>query len=189
MIEIAVEKPNSTYSDLMKEFSGRTQQLLLPKFKKAKDEVLTKRRIDRIKELEEENEGLMQEDKDEGLELTLSGGNCSKEEVLLNCAYSISLFTTITIHEAAHSVKAILSFRVPEQRFGKEEIQYLHDYTGISTSVGLTANPIVKLSSVIGNNVTALRGDLSYDSKTGEVTKFNAGLTVTKDDLVASLIL
>jgi cell shape-determining protein MreC len=63
MIEIAVEKPNSTYSDLMKEFSGRTQQLLLPKFKKAKDEVLTKRRIDRIKELEEENEGLMQEDK------------------------------------------------------------------------------------------------------------------------------
>jgi voltage-dependent anion channel protein 2 len=71
----------------------------------------------------------------------------------------------------------------------QEEIQYLHDYTGISTSVGLTANPIVKLSSVIGNNVTALRGDLSYDSKTGEVTKFNAGLTVTKDDLVASLIL
>jgi voltage-dependent anion channel protein 2 len=69
------------------------------------------------------------------------------------------------------------------------EIQYLHDYAGISASVGLTANPIVNLSGVIGTNVTALGSDLSYDSKTGEVTKFNAGVTVTKDDLVASLIL
>jgi hypothetical protein len=59
MIEIVGEKPNSTYSDLMKEFPGRTQQLLLPKFKKATYKVLTKRRIDRIKELEEENEKLM----------------------------------------------------------------------------------------------------------------------------------
>ncbi|PNX94762.1 mitochondrial outer membrane protein porin [Trifolium pratense] len=100
-----------------------------------------------------------------------------------------NLFTTITVNEAAPGLKAILSFRVPEQRSGKAEIQYLHDYAGISASVGLTANPIVNLSGVIGTNVTALGSDLSYDSKTGEVTKFNAGVSFTKDDLVASLIL
>ncbi|CAL5185840.1 unnamed protein product [Lathyrus oleraceus] len=100
-----------------------------------------------------------------------------------------NLFTTITVNEAAPGLKTILSFRVPEQRSGKVEVQYLHDYAGVSASVGLTANPIVNLSGVIGTNVIALGHDLSYDTKTGELTKFNAGLNFTKDDLVASLVL
>lgn len=67
------------------------------------------------------------------------------------------------------------------------EVQYLHDYAGISTSVGLTANPIVNFSGVVGTNVLALGTDLSFDTKIGELTKLNAGLNFTKDDLVASL--
>ena len=67
------------------------------------------------------------------------------------------------------------------------EVQYLHDYAGISTSVGLTANPIVNFSGVVGTNVLALGTDVSFDTKIGELTKFNAGLNFTKDDLVASL--
>lgn len=67
------------------------------------------------------------------------------------------------------------------------EVQYLHDYAGISTSLGLTANPIVNFSGVIGTNVLALGTDLSFDSKIGELTKLDAGLNFTKDDLVASL--
>ena len=69
------------------------------------------------------------------------------------------------------------------------EVQYLHDYAGISTSVGLTANPIVNFSGVIGTNVLALGADLSFDTKIGELTKSNAGLSFTKDDLIASLTL
>ncbi|KAJ1386889.1 Porin, eukaryotic type [Sesbania bispinosa] len=98
-----------------------------------------------------------------------------------------NLFTTITVNEPAPGLKTILSFRVPDQRSGKVEVQYLHDYAGISTSVGLTANPIVNLSGVIGTNLLALGTDLSFDTKIGELTKFNAGLNFTKDDLVASL--
>ena len=67
------------------------------------------------------------------------------------------------------------------------EVQYLHDYAGISTSVGLTANPIVNFSGVVGTDVLALGTDVSYDTKIGELTKFNAGLNFTKVDLVASL--
>ncbi|XP_019263437.1 PREDICTED: mitochondrial outer membrane protein porin of 34 kDa [Nicotiana attenuata] len=98
-----------------------------------------------------------------------------------------NLFTTITVDEAAPGLKTILSFRVPDQRSGKLEVQYLHDYAGISTSVGLTANPIVNFSGVVGTNILALGTDVSFDTKTGDFTKCNAGLSFTNADLVASL--
>ncbi|KAG4958770.1 hypothetical protein JHK87_035403 [Glycine soja] len=98
-----------------------------------------------------------------------------------------NLLTTITVNEPAPGLKTIFSFRVPDQRSGKVEVQYLHDYAGISTSVGLTANPIVNFSGVVGTNVLALGTDVSFDTKIGELTKLNAGLNFTKDDLVASL--
>ncbi|XP_014498228.1 outer plastidial membrane protein porin [Vigna radiata var. radiata] len=100
-----------------------------------------------------------------------------------------NLFTTITVNEPAPGLKAIFNFKVPDQRSGKVELQYLHDYAGISTSVGLTANPIVNFSGVVGTNVLALGADLSFDTKIGELTKSNAGLSFTKDDLIASLTL
>ncbi|MED6144745.1 Voltage-dependent anion-selective channel protein 1 [Stylosanthes scabra] len=98
-----------------------------------------------------------------------------------------NLFTTITVDEPTPGLKAIFSFKVPDQRSGKVELQYLHDYAGVSTSVGLTANPIVNLSAVVGTNVLALGVDLSYDTKSGDLIKSNSGLSFTKDDLIAAL--
>ncbi|GMH01690.1 hypothetical protein Nepgr_003529 [Nepenthes gracilis] len=97
--------------------------------------------------------------------------------------------TTITADEPAPGLKAILSFIVPDQRSGKVELQYLHEYAGISTAIGLTANPIVNLSVVAGTNVLALGTDLSFDSATGSFSKCNAGLSFTSSDLIASLSL
>ncbi|XWS32838.1 hypothetical protein CRYUN_Cryun22dG0024400 [Craigia yunnanensis] len=100
-----------------------------------------------------------------------------------------NLFTTITVDEPAPGLKTIFSFRVPDQRSGKVELQYLHDYAGISSSIGLTANPIVNFSSVIGTNVLALGTDLSFDTKTGNFTKCSTGLNFSNADLIASLAL
>ncbi|XP_010550070.1 PREDICTED: mitochondrial outer membrane protein porin of 34 kDa-like [Tarenaya hassleriana] len=100
-----------------------------------------------------------------------------------------TLLTTITVDEPAPGLKSIFSFKVPDQRSGKVELQYLHDYAGISTSIGLTANPVVNFSGVVGSNVLALGTDVSFDTKTGNFTKCNAGLSFTKDDLIASLTL
>ena len=102
---------------------------------------------------------------------------------------SSNLVTTITVDEPAPGLKAIFSFKVPDQRSGKVELQYLHDYAGISTSIGLTANPIVNFSGVIGSNLLALGTDLSFDTKTGNFTKVNAGLSFANADLIASLTL
>ncbi|XP_062009955.1 mitochondrial outer membrane protein porin of 34 kDa-like [Rosa rugosa] len=98
-----------------------------------------------------------------------------------------NLLTTVTIDQPAPGLKAILSFKLPDQRSGKAELQYLHDYAGISTSVGLTANPVVNFSGVLGTNLLALGTDVSFDTKTGNFTKCNAGLSFSNADLIASL--
>ncbi|MBA0729908.1 hypothetical protein Golax_025822, partial [Gossypium laxum] len=40
------------------------------------------------------------------------------------------------------------------------ELQYLHEYVGISSSIGLTVNPIVNFLAVLGTNVIALGTDI-----------------------------
>lgn len=104
---------------------------------------------------------------------------------------SSNLSTTITIDEPCRcpGVKTIFSFRVPDQRSGRLEVQYFHDYAGISTSIGLTANPVVNFSGVLGSNVMALGSDISFDTKTGIFTKCNAGFSFSNTDLIASLTL
>lgn len=100
-----------------------------------------------------------------------------------------NLSTTVTVDEPAPGLKAILSFKVPDQRSGKIELQYLHDYAGISTSIGLTANPIVNFSGVLGTNIAAVGTDVSFDTKTGNFTKLNAGFSFSNADLIAALTL
>ncbi|GER41447.1 voltage-dependent anion channel [Striga asiatica] len=69
------------------------------------------------------------------------------------------------------------------------ELQYLHEYAGISTSLGLTAKPIVNFSGVAGNQNAAFGTDISFDTATGNFTKYNAGISFTNADLIASLTL
>lgn len=67
------------------------------------------------------------------------------------------------------------------------ELQYVHDYAGVNASIGLTANPVANLSAVFGTKAFALGADISLDTATGNFTKYNAGLSFTNEDLIASL--
>ncbi|XP_072966365.1 mitochondrial outer membrane protein porin 1 [Typha angustifolia] len=101
-----------------------------------------------------------------------------------------NLLTTVTIDElATPGLKTIFSFVVPDQKSGKVELQYLHEYAGVNASIGLTANPIVNISSVIGSKALALGADVSFDTASGNFTKYNAGLSITNADLIAALTL
>ncbi|KAG4116445.1 hypothetical protein ERO13_D12G170100v2 [Gossypium hirsutum] len=102
---------------------------------------------------------------------------------------SSKLFATITVDEPAPGLKTIFCFIAPDQRSGKVELQYQHEYAGISTSIGLTANPLVNFSGVVGNNSVTVGTDLSFDTASGNFTKLNAGLNFTHSDLIASLTL
>ncbi|CAN1196916.1 Mitochondrial outer membrane protein porin of 36 kDa [Linum perenne] len=100
-----------------------------------------------------------------------------------------NLFTTITVDEPAPGLKTIFSFKVPDQRSGKVELQYQHEYTGISTSIGMTASPLVNFAGVVGNNMVSLGTDLCFDTASGNFTKLNAGLSYTNADLIAAVTL
>ncbi|KAF6159950.1 hypothetical protein GIB67_033034 [Kingdonia uniflora] len=96
------------------------------------------------------------------------------------------LLATVTVDEATPGLKTILSYIIPDQQSGKVELQYQHDYAGIATSVGLTANPIVNFSGVVGTNVLGVGTDVSFDTKSGAFIKYNAGLSFQNTDLIAS---
>ncbi|KAI4339366.1 hypothetical protein MLD38_024317 [Melastoma candidum] len=98
-----------------------------------------------------------------------------------------NVITTVTFDEPAPGLKAILSFILPDQKSGKVELQYQHEYAGISTSIGLIATPIINFSGVVGNNTLALGSDVSFDTASGNLTKYNAGLSYFTGDLIASL--
>ncbi|KAA3484455.1 mitochondrial outer membrane protein porin of 34 kDa-like [Gossypium australe] len=131
-----------------------------------------------------------------------------KVDTSSNLHYVYQLFTTIIVDEPP-GLKAIFGFKVPNQRSGKVqnpvsdfklyplkipsyfgiELQYLHECAGISSSIGLIANPIVNFLGVLGTNFLALGIDISFDTKTGNFTKRNAGLSFINADRIASLAL
>ncbi|XP_072979334.1 mitochondrial outer membrane porin-like [Typha angustifolia] len=101
-----------------------------------------------------------------------------------------NFLTTVTVDElGTPGLKTIFSFIVPDQRSGKVELQYLHDYAGVNASVGLTANPIVNLAGVVGTSALAVGADVSFDTATGNFTKYNAVVNFINYDLIASLTL
>ena len=69
------------------------------------------------------------------------------------------------------------------------EVQYLHDYAAVSSSIGLTPNPVINFSGVIGTNVVTLGTEVSFDTKSGNFTKCNAGVSYSNTDLIASFTL
>ncbi|RWW82200.1 hypothetical protein BHE74_00009352 [Ensete ventricosum] len=99
-------------------------------------------------------------------------------------------FSRFTVDElATPGLKTIFSFVIPDQRSGKVELQYLHDYAGVNASIGLTANPVVNLSGVVGSKKVSVGADVAFDTATGNFIKYNAGLSITNADLIASLTL
>ncbi|KAJ6812829.1 mitochondrial outer membrane protein porin 1-like [Iris pallida] len=102
-----------------------------------------------------------------------------------------TVLTTVTVDELVSTpgLKTIISFAVPDQRSGKVELQYLHEFAGVNASIGLTANPVVNLSGVFGTDVLSVGANVSLDTASGYFTKCNAGLSITNTDLIASVIL
>jgi voltage-dependent anion channel protein 2 len=98
------------------------------------------------------------------------------------------LLTTVTVDEfGTPALKSILNLVVPDQRSGKLELQYLHEFAGVNASVGLNPNPMVNLSGVFGSKEVLVGVDVSFDTATSNFTKYNAALSLTNPDLIASL--
>ncbi|XVF36420.1 hypothetical protein REPUB_Repub19eG0057000 [Reevesia pubescens] len=82
------------------------------------------------------------------------------------------------------------SFKLPDYNSGKSEIQYFHEHAALTTGFGQQKkSPAVDFSATIGTPSIAFGAETSYMTSSGEFTKYNAGVNITKPDCNASVIL
>ncbi|KAM0883722.1 hypothetical protein ACQ4PT_031460 [Festuca glaucescens] len=99
------------------------------------------------------------------------------------------LITATTEYPRVPGMKHITTIPFPFKTPGKNELQYQNDYAGLSLGVGMNSKPLINFSGVVGNKSVAVGGDVAYDTAIGDLTKYNAGVSLTKEDLVASVML
>lgn len=70
------------------------------------------------------------------------------------------------------------------------EVQYFHHHATFTTAVGLNQKtPAVDLSATIGTPTFAFGAEAGYETSSGKLTKYTAGISITKPDACASIIL
>ncbi|RRT64149.1 hypothetical protein B296_00037895 [Ensete ventricosum] len=69
------------------------------------------------------------------------------------------------------------------------EVQYFHDHASFASVVALKQSPIVELSGTVGTRGIAFGAEASFNTASGDFTKYSAGVGLTKPDYSASIIL
>lgn len=69
------------------------------------------------------------------------------------------------------------------------EVQYFHDHASFASVVALKHSPIVELSGTVGTRGVAFGAEASFNTASGDFTKYSAGVGLTKPDYSASIIL
>ncbi|KAA0058287.1 mitochondrial outer membrane protein porin 4 [Cucumis melo var. makuwa] len=97
--------------------------------------------------------------------------------------------TKVTVTDILPTTKATLSFRVPDHKSGKLDVQYFHPHAAIDSSIGLHPSPLLEFSAAIGSKNFSLGGDVGFDTTSASFTKYNAGISLNKSDFSAALML
>ncbi|XP_037437110.1 mitochondrial outer membrane protein porin 6-like [Triticum dicoccoides] len=106
-------------------------------------------------------------------------------DVTIDCDSKVS--TAVTFDEVVPGLKTSFGFKVPDQKSGKLDLQYLHDRFTLNSTIGLTSAPVIELATTIGTNELAVGAEVGFDSTSASVTKYNSGVSYTKDDFSAAL--
>lgn len=100
-----------------------------------------------------------------------------------------NVLTTVTVTDAVPSTKSIATLKFPDYNSGKLEVQYFHQNATLTTAVALKQSPAVDLSVTLGTPTFAFGAEAGYETSSGAITKYNAGISVTKPESCASIIL
>lgn len=69
------------------------------------------------------------------------------------------------------------------------EVQYFHPHASLTAAVGLNRVTPIDFSVTLGTPTFALGAEAGYETTSSKLTKYTAGITVTKPDSCASIIL
>ncbi|KAK8995156.1 hypothetical protein V6N11_069602 [Hibiscus sabdariffa] len=97
--------------------------------------------------------------------------------------------TKVTVNDVWPCSKAALSFRIPDHKSGKLDVQYLHPHAAIDSSIGLNPTPLLELSATIGSNELYLGGEVGFDTASSSITKYTAGINLNKPDFSVAVLL
>ncbi|KAL8168339.1 hypothetical protein V2J09_009838 [Rumex salicifolius] len=100
-----------------------------------------------------------------------------------------NILTSFIIKDILPSTKTMASFILPDYTSGKLEVQYFHHHGTLTTSATLNKNPIINLSATLGTPTISFGAEAGYDTTSRYVTKYTAGISVTKPECCASIIL
>ncbi|KAJ7952759.1 Outer mitochondrial membrane protein porin [Quillaja saponaria] len=100
-----------------------------------------------------------------------------------------NISTTLTFTDILPSTKTIASFKLPDYNSGKLEVQYIHDHATFTTAIALHQSPAIDISATIGTPAIAFGAEAGYDTTSGNFTKYTAGISVSKPDASASILI
>ena len=69
------------------------------------------------------------------------------------------------------------------------EVQHLHEHTSFTSAITLNKSPAIDFSATIGTPSIAFGAEGSYSTASCKFLKYNAGVSLTKPDSTASVIL
>ncbi|XP_061963483.1 mitochondrial outer membrane protein porin 4 [Populus nigra] len=97
--------------------------------------------------------------------------------------------TRVTVNDILPSTKAAFSFKIPDHKSGKLDVQYFHHHAAIESSIGLNPNPLLEFSAAIGSSNLSLGGEVGFDTASSSFIKYNAGIGLNEPDFSAALLL
>ncbi|CAI0430466.1 unnamed protein product, partial [Linum tenue] len=101
-----------------------------------------------------------------------------------------NIATTLTFSDILPSTKAVVSFKLPDYNSGKLEVLYSHHHATFTSAVALhQQSPAVDVSVTVGTTGIAFGAEAGYNTTSGSFTKYTAGISITKPDAYASVIL
>lgn len=100
-----------------------------------------------------------------------------------------SIATSVTVTDILPSTKTIAMCSFPDYNSGKIGVQYFHEHASFTTAVDLNKSPNVDISATIGTPFIAFGTEASYKVDSRSFTKYNAGVSLTKPNYGASVIL
>nr|XP_043606171.1 mitochondrial outer membrane protein porin 2-like isoform X2 [Erigeron canadensis] len=100
-----------------------------------------------------------------------------------------NIATTFTVTDIVPSTKTIASIKFPDLKSGKLEVQYSHYHASLTSAVALSQTPTVDVSATIGTPTFVIGAEAGYETSSGNLTKYTAGISVNKPDSSASIVL
>ncbi|XP_075481895.1 mitochondrial outer membrane protein porin 2-like [Primulina tabacum] len=100
-----------------------------------------------------------------------------------------NIAATLTFSDIVPSSRTIATLNYPNYESGKLEIQYFHPHASLTAVVGMNQTPPIDVSLNLGTPMVALGAEAGYDTASGKLIKYTAGISLTKLDSCASILL